>query len=124
MIRPDGGGMEGPDLSRAGIIGYDPDWYSKHLTKHQGATLGPWRTSFAPVSDSDRELLKNDLATMMAMPRLIEAKAVFNSTGCMGCHKVSGVGGDEGVDLSREGEKDPGQINFAHLSGGQTVETG
>jgi len=32
------------------------------------------------------------------------------------------VGGDEGMDLTREGEKDPGQINFAHLSGGHTVE--
>jgi mono/diheme cytochrome c family protein len=58
----------------------------------------------------------------MAMPKLIEAKSVFNSTGCMGCHKVSGVGGDEGTDLSLEGEKDPGQISFGHLSGGHTVE--
>jgi cbb3-type cytochrome c oxidase subunit III len=122
MIRPDGGGMEGPDLSRAGINGYDADWYRKHLDKHQQATQAPWRNSFAPVNDADRELLKDYLATMMAMPKLIEAKAVFNSTGCMGCHKVSGVGGDEGIDLSHEGEKDPGQISFVHLSGGHTVE--
>jgi cbb3-type cytochrome c oxidase subunit III len=123
LIRPDGGGMEGPDLSRAGISGYDADWYDKHLAKFTTAKDGPWRSSFAPVTDADRELLHDYLATAMAMPKLIEAKAVFNSTGCMGCHKVSGVGGDEGIDLSREGEKDPGQINFAHLSGGHTVET-
>jgi cbb3-type cytochrome c oxidase subunit III len=122
MIRPDGGGMEGPDLSRAGFGGYDPDWYRKHLAKNQAAREGPWRHSFAPISDADRELLKDYLATAMAMPKLIEAKAVFNSTGCMGCHKISGVGGDEGIDLAHEGEKDPGQINFVHLSGGHTVE--
>lgn len=122
MIRPDGGGMEGPDLSRAGINGYDPTWYDKHVAKYKAAKDGPWRNSFAPVSEGDRDLIRDYLATAMAMPKLIEAKAVFNSTGCTGCHKVGGVGGDEGIDLSREGEKDPGQINFAHLSGGHTVE--
>jgi cbb3-type cytochrome c oxidase subunit III len=122
MIRPDGGGMEGPELSRVGINGYDAGWYEKHVAKHQQAQQGPWRNSFAGVSDADRELLKDYLATMMAAPKLVEAKAVFNSTGCMGCHKVSGVGGDEGIDLSHEGEKDPGQISFVHLSGGHTVE--
>ncbi len=122
LIRPDGGGMEGPDLSRAGINGYDTAWYEKHLAKFHAAKEGPWRNSFAPVADADRELIRDYLATAMAMPKLIEAKAVFNSTGCLGCHKVGGVGGDEGIDLSREGEKDPGQINFAHLSGGHTVE--
>lgn len=122
MIRPDGGGMEGPDLSRAGINGYDPDWYQKHIVKSKSAKDGPWRNSFAPVSDADRDLLRDYLATTMAMPKLVEAKAVFNSTGCMGCHKVSGVGGDEGIDLSREGEKDPGQISFGHLTSGHTVE--
>ncbi|MBZ5506951.1 MAG: c-type cytochrome [Acidobacteriia bacterium] len=122
MIRPDGGGMEGPDLSRVGINNYDRDWYAKHLQQHQQATQGPWRNSFAAVNDQDRALLADYLATTMAAPKLIEAKAVFNSTGCLGCHKVSGVGGDEGMDLTREGEKDPGQINFAHLAGGHTVE--
>jgi mono/diheme cytochrome c family protein len=122
MIRVDGGGMEGPDLSRVGINGYDHDWYAKHVQKHDQATQGPWRNSFAQVSDEDLFALSDYLATTMAAPKLIEAKAVFNSTGCMGCHKVSGVGGDEGTDLTHEGEKDPGQINFVTVSGGHTVE--
>jgi len=122
MLRPDGGGMDGPDLSRAGFNGYDADWYQKHLGRHQAAKEGPWHNSFTPINDADRELLRDYLSTTMAMPKLIEAKSVFNSTGCMGCHKVSGVGGDEGTDLSHEGEKDPGQISFGHLSGGHTVE--
>jgi hypothetical protein len=33
-IRPDGGGMEGPDLSRAGLVSYDADWH--HETRGEG----------------------------------------------------------------------------------------
>lgn len=113
-IRPSGGGMEGPDLSRVGITGYDKDWYAKHSRKQQDpASPAPWRTSFAEISEADRVLLAGYLATRVAASPLVEAKAVFHSSGCLGCHKVSGVGGDEGPDLTRGGEKDPGQLNFA-----------
>lgn len=122
LLRPDGGGVEGPDLSRVGINGYDQGWYEKHWQQHLGAKQGPWRASFASVTEAERALVGDYLATRVAAPLLIEAKAVFNSTGCLGCHKVGGVGGDEGIDLSREGEKDPGQVSFAYLSGAHTVE--
>ncbi len=122
LVRPDGGGMEGPDLSRVGVNGYNPTWYDQHWQQHREAKQGPWRTSFATVTEAERSLLADYLATRMGAPRLIEAKAVFHSTGCLGCHKVSGVGGDEGIDLSREGEKDPGQVSFAYVSGAHTVE--
>jgi mono/diheme cytochrome c family protein len=121
-IRPDGGGMEGPDLSRVGIAGYHPDWYEKHLQKLQKPDHRAWQISFAPVSEEDRGLLAVFLANRMAAPQLVEAKAVFHSTGCLGCHKVSGVGGDEGPDLSREGERDPAQLNFAQVPGKASLE--
>jgi mono/diheme cytochrome c family protein len=120
-IRPDGGGMEGTDLSRVGITGYDRGWYEKHLAKAAQPEKPAWK-AFAPISAEDRELLANFLSTRVSAPRLIEAKAAFNSNGCMGCHKVSGVGGDEGPDLSRSGEKDPGQINFSHVPGKESYE--
>ncbi|MBI3209515.1 MAG: c-type cytochrome [Candidatus Solibacter usitatus] len=104
-IRPGGGGMEGPDLSRVGAAGYDAGWYEKHLA-------AKWKIPFAGVSAQDRELLGVYLSTRVAASPLIEAKAVFHSSGCLGCHKVSGTGGDEGPDLSRAGEKDPGQVNL------------
>jgi hypothetical protein len=62
LLRPGGGGMEGPDLSRAGISGYDADWYAKHLRKSAQALCGPWKTSFAPIGESDRDLLAVFLA--------------------------------------------------------------
>jgi cbb3-type cytochrome c oxidase subunit III len=49
------------------------------------------------------------------------AKSVFLSSGCLGCHKVNGVGGDEGPDLSRAGDKDPGRLNFAAVPDGRTL---
>ncbi len=121
-IRPEGGGMEGPDLSRAGISGYDRDWYPKHVAKAAQAPLPAWKISWAPVSVQDRELLTIFLATRMGAAPLVEAKAAFNSNGCMGCHKVSGVGGDEGPELTRAGDKDPGQMNFSQVQGKESLD--
>lgn len=121
-IRPGGGGMEGPDLSHAGVKGYDRDWYRKHLEQRDKAVAGPWRDSFGPVPDPDREALDTYLATLVGAPGLMEAKSVFHSTGCLGCHKVSGVGGDEGPELTRAGEKDPGQVDFTNVPGNQSLK--
>lgn len=120
--RPGGGGMEGPDISRIGITGYDQDWYVKHLKKSEEAKAGlskiqAWKDSFGPVTEADREQLQVFLVTLVAAPALVEAKAVFHSTGCLGCHKVSGVGGEEGPELTRAGEKDPGQVNLEAAPG-------
>ena len=104
-IRPGGGGMEGPDLSRAGVAGYDKGWHAKHAAK----------TGFAAVDAKDLAEVGDYLATRISAPRLIEAKAAFHSFGCLGCHRVSDVGGDEGPDLTRAGLKDPGQADFTHV---------
>ncbi|MDP2318893.1 MAG: c-type cytochrome [Acidobacteriota bacterium] len=120
-IRPDGGGMEGPDLSRAGLAGYDRDWYTKHTAAAAAAVAGPWKVAFGQVSDADRTSLEGFLSTRVAAPKLIDAKSVFFSTGCLGCHKVSGVGGDDGPDLSRAGEKDPARVNFSAVPGERTL---
>jgi mono/diheme cytochrome c family protein len=117
VIRPDGLGMEGPDLSHTAISGYDRDWYRKHLSKSNSVRSGPWRTSFAPIEDPDFGLISTYLSTRMGAPKLIDAKSLFLSSGCLGCHKVSGIGGDEGPELTRVGEKDPGQLAFAGVQG-------
>jgi mono/diheme cytochrome c family protein len=117
VIRPDGLGMEGPDLSSTAISGYDKDWYRKHVSQSNSAPSGPWQTSFAPIEDRDLSLISTYLSTRMGAPKLIDAKSLFLSSGCLGCHKVSGIGGDEGPDLTRAGEKDPGQLAFAGVQG-------
>jgi mono/diheme cytochrome c family protein len=120
-IRPGGGGMEGPDLSRAGATGYDAAWHGKHIEKSKSAPELAWK-AFREVAEDDRALLKTYLDTRVAAPQLVTAKSVFFSSGCLGCHKVSGVGGDEGPDLSRAGEKDPGQVSFQDVPGDRTMK--
>ena len=120
-LRPDGGGMEGPDLSRAGLTGYDADWHDKHVQKSQSAPQRAWKVSFSPVSEADGKLLDVYLRTRVAAPGLVSAKSTFFASGCLGCHKVSGVGGDEGPDLSRAGDKDPGQASFAAVPGKASI---
>jgi len=120
-IRPDGGGMEGPDLSRVALVGYDTSWYDIHLKKSQEAAAGPWKTSFGSISESDRRLLSTFLATRVASPQLVEAKSQFHASGCLGCHKVSGVGGDEGPDLSIAGARDPALTPFQFVPGAPTM---
>lgn len=119
-LRPDQGGMEGPDLSRAGLTGYAAGWYERHRQTSAEKTQGPW-TAFRPIDDADRVALALFLHTRVGAPKLIDAKSVFLSSGCLGCHKVSGVGGDDGPDLTRAGEKDPGRVDFSAVRGERTL---
>ncbi len=121
-VRPDGRGMEGPDLSLAGIRGYDTDWYAKHLAQSNTDGADAWRSSFGEISEPDRDLLKLYLGTRVGAEPLVDAKADFLGAGCLGCHRLSGVGGDEGPDLTRGGEKDPARLDFTHVPGGHSVE--
>jgi len=120
-VRPDQGGMEGTDLSRTGLTTYDADWYAKHLAKSTAAAMGPWK-AFRTIADDDLVLLTVFLKTRVAAPELVAAKSVFLASGCLGCHKVSGVGGDDGPDLTHAGFKDPGQVNMAHVPGEGTLK--
>lgn len=119
-IRPDGGGMEGPDLSFAGLRGWDAAWHEKHVKK-AAAEGGAWRKSFAPVSEADQKKLEMFLRTRIGASALVRAKSVFLGAGCLGCHRVNGVGGDDGPDLSAAGLKDPGRLNFAQAPGGRLL---
>ncbi len=131
--------LQGPDLSGAGLEGFDARWYDDHLARRaseaasgtaQPGTAPPgtaasgttpsWAT-FRPVTDADRVALRAYLATRVGAPDLVEAKATFLSAGCLGCHLVSGVGGEEGPDLTLVGDKDPGQVDFAQVPGARSL---
>jgi mono/diheme cytochrome c family protein len=121
-LRPAGaGGMEGPDLSRAGAVGYRRDWYPDHLDRSRRERAGPWRASFAPMPEDDVRAIDVYLDSRAGAPGLVEAKALFHSLGCLGCHSVHGVGGDDGPDLTTEGQKDPGQLDFTHVPGERSL---
>ena len=120
-LRPGGGGMEGPDLSHIGLAGYNPDWFAKHLSQHEQATVGPWKDSFGSISDKDQLVVNEYLDSRAAAPKLVEAKALFHSLGCRGCHKVGGIGGNDGPDLTLVGDRDPARFDFSHVAGKPTL---
>lgn len=121
-MRPGGqGGLEGPDLSRTGARGYRSDWYAHHQGEHERAQGGPWRTAFAALPEGDRRALDVFLGSRVGAPGLVEAKALFHSLGCRGCHAVGGVGGADGPDLTRVGQRDPGQRTWAGVRGPRTL---
>jgi cbb3-type cytochrome c oxidase subunit III len=116
-LRPgERGGMEGPDLSRVGASGYAAEWYAAHLARRDSDPDPTWRTAFGPIGASDREALEVFLASRVGAPGLVESKALFHTLGCRGCHPVAGVGGDDGPDLTAAGQKDPGLLDFTHVS--------
>jgi cytochrome c oxidase cbb3-type subunit 3 len=113
--------VSAPELSRAGTSGFDRDWYAKHLARHEKEATGPWRSGFGPVPIDEREAIEGFLGSRMGARGLVEAKALFHSLGCRGCHKVGGVGGDDGPDLTRVGDKDPGRLDFTRVPGGKSL---
>jgi len=122
-IRPGAaGGIDGPDLSSIGSTGYSAQWYENHLVRHNSAADGSWKASFGPINDSERLAIDVFLSSRVGAPLLVEAKAMFQSLGCRGCHKVGGVGGDDGLDLTLAGQKDPGRLDFSHVPGKPTLE--
>jgi cbb3-type cytochrome c oxidase subunit III len=115
------GGMEGPDLSRVGVTGYDTSWCMKHQAKANTANETLWYHNFSDISAADQADLAVFLDSRAGAPGLVEAKALFHSLGCRGCHKVNGVGGDDGPDLTRAGERDPGRTDFSRVPGEPTL---
>jgi mono/diheme cytochrome c family protein len=121
-LRPGGAGaVVSPDLSRVGASGYAQSWYADHLAKHREAKTGPWQTSFGPIGKEDLASMEVFLRSRVGAPALVNAKALFHTLGCRGCHKIGGVGGDDGPDLTREGEIDPHRLDFTHVPGPHTL---
>ena len=114
-----------PDLTTVGLKGFDPDWHSKHLANHEAAKAGKvggagaagaaggaggaaggddvWRSAYGPIAEADLAILDQFLRTRVGAPRVIEARALASARGCLGCHKLGGVGGDEGPALDAVG---------------------
>ncbi|MCH9021157.1 MAG: c-type cytochrome [Planctomycetes bacterium] len=56
----------------------------------------------------------------MAEP-LADGQRLYTKFGCGGCHKIKGVGGVLGPDLSDQGQKIKQQFPFAHIAGEHNV---
>ena len=119
--RLDGRGRgDAPELTYVGLKGFAADWYRSHLSKHEAGASAQWRSSFGPVAPADLAVIGQLLATRVGAPALVEARALAAERGCLGCHKLGGVGGDEGPPLDAVGRKAAGDLNFTRVRGART----
>ena len=111
-----------PALSTIGLHVYRADWHAKHIERSATAKSGPWTTSFAPLADDEVAAVEEALRSSVGAPRLMAGKALAYQRGCRGCHRIGGVGGDDGPDLSDEGHKAVADLPFAHVQGPRTLD--
>ncbi|HEU5058295.1 MAG TPA: c-type cytochrome [Kofleriaceae bacterium] len=110
--RVDGRGRgEGPDLSTVGGKGFAAGWHAAHVA----------RPGFAPLPERDRALVDAFLKSRIGAPRLVAGKALSLELGCRGCHRIGGVGGEEGPDLGNEGGKVARELDYTGVSGPRTL---
>ena len=60
-------------------------------------------------------------SSRIGAPLLIEGKALSLQLGCRGCHRINGVGGDEGPDLADTGGKIARELDYAGVRGEHTL---
>jgi len=120
--RIDGAGRGvGPDLSAIGLKGVSKNWLASHQKRAESGAAPSWKAAYARITDDEREALERYLGSLAGTADLRRAKALANSLGCRGCHKIRGVGGTEGPDLTREGLVDPGTRDFSGVRGSHTA---
>jgi len=56
-----------------------------------------------------------------AMPTIADGLQIFKKSGCLGCHKLRGVGGPYGPDLTSEGRKILKGYNFKSIKGEKSI---
>ncbi len=110
-----------PDLSGIGLRGFRADWHAKHVERSASAAADA--PPFTPLSDDEVAQVSEYLRAQIGAPRLMAAKALVYRRGCRGCHRINGVGGDDGPDLSNEGRKSAHDLDFANISGPHTLRS-
>ncbi|MEI8254090.1 MAG: c-type cytochrome [Deltaproteobacteria bacterium] len=105
------------DLRTVGLHGIPADWHGSHV----GRTVGG--ISFGPLADEEIAPVTAYLSTMVGAPRLMAGKMLAAEYGCRGCHRIEGVGGDLGPDLTGEGRRSLDGLVFTGVRGPHTLSS-
>jgi mono/diheme cytochrome c family protein len=117
------GGDVGPDLSGVALKGYDRDWHERHLRDPVATVEGSLMMSFGHLRDDEMTALLDYLDTLVGAPKLLKGKALAMDHGCRGCHRIGGVGGDVGVDLTEAAATTLHSRDFSGIEGEHDLET-
>lgn len=103
------------DLQSIALRGIPADWHNAHV----GRTVDG--ISFGPLADEEIPLVTAYLSTFVGAPRLMAGKMLAAERGCRGCHRIQGVGGDLGPDLTNEGRRSLEGLVFTSVRGPATL---
>lgn len=98
-------------LDGVGLRPIASDWHDRHVGK---ITDG---IAFAPLDDADVPAVSEYLRTFVGAPGLLAGKRLAAQRGCRGCHRVNGVGGDDGPDLTDVALRPPERLPPAKSKG-------
>ncbi|MEW6743734.1 MAG: c-type cytochrome [Planctomycetota bacterium] len=101
-----------PDLSGIGARGVPANWHDRHLEQLAANPEGVFRERYGEIPDEHVALINDYLGTLVASPDLAAGKRLFHALGCRGCHKIDGVGGEDGLDLTLIGLRPLEEILF------------
>ncbi len=96
---------------------YELDLYGGQADLYAGGTGSGADEVTRP--EIDRASLRLDLPGVEV---LAEGKRLMVESGCLGCHKYRGGGGDLGADLTHIGDKEAHDFDFTHVKGEHTVQ--
>lgn len=129
------GGQVGPDLSQAGMR-HDANWIFQHFLDPRKVSPGTVMPKFGFTEDEARALTMYVLRLSLSPQRPGESapptKAVavqaspgeqaFAASGCLGCHKVKGLGGEMGGDLTHIGSRRDEEWLFHWIKNPQLIK--
>ncbi len=110
-----------PDLSTMGLKGFAPGWHDQHVGRAAEAKTPIWKRGFVPLAEEEVAAVDEYLRTLVGAPRLLAGKVLAHQLGCRGCHRIAGVGGDDGPDLSDVGRKAAADLDFAGVRGRRSL---
>lgn len=112
---------DGPSLTFIGAKGVPKGWHARHLALQAKAGPGQWSTHYGVLSEAEQDDLGEYLRSLYGAPRLTQGKTLAHQLGCRGCHKISGLGGDLGPDLTKVGSRREHDLDFSNVEGPHTL---
>lgn len=103
------------DLSAKGLRLLGRKWWSGHPDYSPDPQTR--RPALAELRGEDRDVLQQFLLAWTGASQLAHGQQLYKWYGCGGCHKIGGVGGNLGPELTNEGRKLNEQFSFAGIQG-------